>query len=352
MKIGILTWYYGNNYGAKAHSFALQEVLKEMGHEVLMIRYSTKRSDKKNILMNLNTPNIKFHPCILAQCLNRCRKFDQWTKEHYSVSQRVFSGGEIDRLGCDAIIIGSDEVFNYRHPFFSELYYGVGIETPAITYAVSSGQASEEERFDKTVIASLEKIRSLSVRDYHTKKLLENNVSKDVSVVLDPTLLYDFQIEKKPAGGDIGDYLLIYSFDPWDSHQKVISDYAASHHLKTVSVGRNSTWADVSFTDASVQEWLWLFKHASCVFTDSYHGSIFSIKNRKQFIVVSRHDKINKIEDLFTQLGIEKTFYREGMSLEEYLRASIDYDCVYKTIEAEKAKSLEYLKASLEGISE
>ena len=37
-KIGICTLYFANNYGAVLQAFALQEVLKEMGHDVEFIK--------------------------------------------------------------------------------------------------------------------------------------------------------------------------------------------------------------------------------------------------------------------------------------------------------------------------
>lgn len=43
MKVGILTWYRGANYGARAQSYALQQILKGMGYEVYMIDYRPKK---------------------------------------------------------------------------------------------------------------------------------------------------------------------------------------------------------------------------------------------------------------------------------------------------------------------
>lgn len=37
MKIGILTFHESNNYGAALQCYALQEVLKSMGHDVWVI---------------------------------------------------------------------------------------------------------------------------------------------------------------------------------------------------------------------------------------------------------------------------------------------------------------------------
>ena len=39
MKIGILTFHFGNNYGGLLQCYALQEVLKRAGYEVEIINY-------------------------------------------------------------------------------------------------------------------------------------------------------------------------------------------------------------------------------------------------------------------------------------------------------------------------
>lgn len=42
MKIGILTFHCAHNYGAVLQTYALQEILKTMGHEVFIIDYRPK----------------------------------------------------------------------------------------------------------------------------------------------------------------------------------------------------------------------------------------------------------------------------------------------------------------------
>ena len=41
MKIGILTFHWAHNYGAVLQAYALQEVLKNRGHDVEFVNYYT-----------------------------------------------------------------------------------------------------------------------------------------------------------------------------------------------------------------------------------------------------------------------------------------------------------------------
>ena len=349
MKIGILTWFFGNNYGAKAHSYALQEVIKSMGHTVQMIAYYPRKTFVTNIRMNLNTPHIGHHPIIGAQCLLRCKRFNDWTKNHYNITKRVCTAEEIDSLGFDLIIVGSDEVFNYMHPLFDTIYYGKGLKTRLVAYAPSSGQANYKKIFDNEIKNSLSyNFKLLSARDQYTKQLIQNNVDRAVQEVLDPTFLYQFKMEVDPFEKE-KQYLLIYSFDTWDIYRDHLRKFASAHNLKIISVGRHCSWADVSFTAASVYDWLSSFRHAKFIFTDSFHGVVFAIKNQKQFMIVSRQDKINKINDVITTVGIKRDFYNGMITMEEYYSNKIDYRSINQKLEKLRKQSISYLEYALGG---
>ena len=61
MKIGILTQPLHNNYGGLLQNYALQQVLKGMGHEVKTIDHGAKTVSKIHKLLY----DIKINYCIL-----------------------------------------------------------------------------------------------------------------------------------------------------------------------------------------------------------------------------------------------------------------------------------------------
>ena len=94
--------------------------------------------------------------------------------------------------------------------------------------------------------------------------------------------------------------------------------------------------------------WIGMFKKAELVFTDSFHGLIFAIKNKKEFVVVSRSDKVNKINDLEKELGINRPFMGSSEMIDEYLkRYPLDYTQIDRSIDCLKVDSLHYLEQSL-----
>ena len=164
--------------------------------------------------------------------------------------------------------------------------------------------------------------------------------------VLDPTLLYDFvDISTR---WDEKDYILIYTFSDWSIYQKQIQLFAKDHGLKIIAVGRYCKWAYRSYTAASFEQWICSFRKATYVLTDSFHGTVFSIKNNKQMILCSRPDKRAKIESLLNDARIQRKFYDGKESIETYLQAvTIDYQEVNQSMKKLVDFSMAYLQKSL-----
>ena len=346
MKIGILTWYYGANYGAKAQAYALNHVVSHVGHTVQMVNYKTNGFEKVNIGTNLNVERAKHHPVLYLKCLWRVKNFWEVNK-YFNESIVIRKGEDVDSLGLDCVIFGSDAIFNVNHKLFEKIYMGVGIKkTKKVSYAPSCEDLNPNYKLSKECIDSLRQFSNVSVRDENTKRLLKNNVGIDAVEVLDPTLLYDFvDISTR---WDEKDYILIYTFSDWSIYQKQIQLFAKDHGLKIIAVGRYCKWAYRSYTAASFEQWICSFRKATYVLTDSFHGTVFSIKNNKQMILCSRPDKRAKIESLLNDARIQRKFYDGKESIETYLQAvTIDYQEVNQSMKKLVDFSMAYLQKSL-----
>ena len=340
VKVGILTWFNAANYGAKAHSYGLQKKIIDMGHECELINYCPKKMFILNYKMNMGREYSCGNILNSIKGFFRCVKLSNNNKK-LILSHKVKSAEEIDNLGYDLIILGSDEIFNVGHPLYEAIYFGVGIKTPCITYAPSSGQYSELSKLDEKVCDSLKRMKYISARDIHTQTLIENNTAKKPELVLDPTFLWEYNERGNEKFS--GKYMLVYSFSEWSEYSKDIRSYAESRGWKIISVGRKIRWADKSYQVAGLDEWISAFRGAQYVFTDSFHGTVFSLKYRKQFAVVGRHDKTNKIGDLLKTLSVNRQIYNKNEDMTEYLDEKIDYNIVTKYIHDEIEKSENFL---------
>lgn len=348
MKIGIFTWYYGANYGAKVQAYALQQVLRKMGNEVFLIDYKVKKYKRINFKTCVDSKKDIFYPAKLYKEIHKYLRFEQFSKKYYHESKKIVDISDIDNLGFDCIVFGSDAIFNMDHPFFKQVNYGVGVNhIRKISYAPSCEYLPPDTRLPCEIICSLQEFYALSVRDMATSTLIKNSTNLEPIKVLDPTFLYDFN-EFKLSYNIEYNYILVYSFSEWNEVGSSIRNYANTYNLKIISVGRDCLWADESYIDSSVEDWVSFFRNATIVFTDSFHGLAFSIKNQKQLIICSREDKHAKISDLLNEFCIKINFYSEEESVEDYLDKNfINYETILQIYRDKINMSLEYLKKSL-----
>lgn len=346
MKVGILTWYFGANYGAKAQSYALMKTLFNMGHDTYMINYKPDIYKKMNIKTSINIKKRKLHPILVVKGLIRNRRFEKFNA-HYNETTSVENGKDIDKLHLDYVVFGSDAVFNVWHKLFRPVYMGVGInKTKKISYAPSCEYLDPEFVLDEDCIESLKEFQSISVRDENTRKLIKNNTDIDPVSLLDPTLLYDFK--DITCNWKEDKYILIYAFHDWEKYQNELREFARAKDLKIIAIGRYCKWADKSYMAASFEQWICSFRNASYVFTDSFHGTVFAIKNNKEMILCSRADKEEKIKSLLNDFGIKRGFYDGSKAIGTYLKEQpIDFNQVGENMKRLVNKSKSYLESGI-----
>lgn len=343
-QIGILTWYFGANYGALAQSVAMNHTIRSLGYESVMINYKPEGYWKTVLRSNLPPKRKRLR--YINQTMNGIRKCVSLSKYRYfEESSKVRSASEIDAMGLDCVVLGSDAIFNMDHPLWTPLYYGVGMQAKKVAYSPSCEYLDQNTELPEDCKRSLKEMAAISVRDVNTQKLVCKNTGVSPVITLDPTFLYDFKEVKSDL--EMKNYILIYSFSDWAEYRKQIKDYAKQNGLSIVVVGRQADWADYSFPEASFEEWINCFRNAKFVMTDSFHGTVFALKNQKQILLCGRPDKESKIRSLLHQLDVTIGIY-QGESVEEYFQANtIDYGVTQEAIDREREKSLDYLRKAL-----
>lgn len=348
MKIGILTWYYAMNHGARAHTYALLHTLRKMGYEAEIIAYKPWHSYKDVERYWFVSRNI----LLMMEKFKYRLDFKLTEKDYKYVSRKVRSANEIDNLGYDLIILGSDEIFNIKHLITSKdyTYFGVGIEkTPMITYAVSCGQSPADIKWPNEVVESVNRIRALSVRDMNSRRIVRSNTGRNAQLVLDPTLLYDFK-DLSDNNWRYREYLLLYTFGFIEDYKEQIVSYAKAHSKKIVCVGNKFEWADINIQYPSQYQWYASFVYADMVITNSFHGTIFALKNHKPFVNIFLDDKITKISNLVEQFGLrfEDRLMTKAISIDECMEKVIDFDIVDDEIRKYRSQSIEWLWCEIE----
>lgn len=352
MKIGIITHHYVKNYGAYLQARALMGVLENLdpNADISIVNYIEKKHWYKNIIhilhFRLGKDNVKSY-------YEKVKQLFMFSRYEHSLthSKRVYNVSQIEQLGNDVIIIGSDEVWNIHSSGFNPLKFGYGFNasTKLATYAPSAGAVTEETNVPDKVKEGLENIKYLSARDNETKKFVKRAVGKEAQKVLDPTLLYDFDKEIDEQGIESlpYKYILIYDCKLTKEQIQKLKSYAQEKELKIIGGGDCMEYYDDIKICLSPYEWVSLFRHAEMVITGTFHGTVFSVKYRKKFVSYpTEKNRINKIKSLLSDMDLEGRLLEVGNEegLISLLEKKVDYDKAYEQIDARKKESLEYLK--------
>ena len=256
----------------------------------------------------------------------------------------------------DTVVIGSDEVFNCAQKSwfgFSRQLFGEGLDADrVITYAASFG-ATTVAKLDKlgikdTVAGLLKKLDKISVRDANSVEVVKDLTRNVPDKNVDPVLIYDYS-KHMPSSVNLKDYMIVYTYPGriTDKNEiNAIRAYAKSNGLQLVSIGHYFPWCDKTIVPHPF-EVLSYFKNATCIVTDTFHGSVFSIKFNKQFCTIVRGMNSNKLTSLLEQFDLSGRIANDVSKLAAIMEPKIDYAPVNKKIEEERERSIAYLKENL-----
>ena len=197
----------------------------------------------------------------------------------------------------------------------------------------------------------------ISIREEAGQRLLKDNYGLDATVVLDPTLLLSkehyMNMENKLTGFPKR-YIFCYFLNKDHDYKERVHQYAAEHNLKVVGVSVNpddGNWMEL-LEGIGPCEFLWLIHNAETVFTDSYHGTIFSLLFEKEFYTFERFgadDPINqnsRIYQLDKWFQVGGRFLSVGRDTNDCKK--IDYKAVLEKLENARAISRNYLERALQ----
>lgn len=373
MKIGIFTLPLHTNYGGILQAFALQKVLKELGHEVWLInreqhfKLSLKEAPKvylrriirKYLLFREDAIVFLEREMKIAYPI-KSRNTIRFVNEYIQPNLSVKNVKDIPINFFEAIVVGSDQIWRPR-------FNKSGIENSfldftrnwsslrRIAYGVSFGTAEWE--YSKLQTRKCKKLvqrfEAVSVREDSGIDLCRQYLDYQAHLVLDPTMLLDIleymkliETHSKNTNGELFTYVLDINGDKLKGIEKV------SQILNYTAFDMNSLCKNVDdkVVVAPVEDWLVSLYQAKYILTDSFHGCVFSILFNKPFIAYS-----NRLRGLSRFQSLLKTFKLEDRLVEnsdqitgQKIAAEIDWERTNKILMEQREKSIEFLIANLQ----
>ncbi len=390
MKTATATWITYNNYGTLLQAYALQKQVELLGHENVILNDSqilkefsaakrksaspaqhapvslreTEAERIKRILGNLGAlprrllarTDPERYGAPYEDSQKACLAFKQDSLNILDVSPAELSGLSVR---FDAFLCGSDQVWSVFDSIFNPYYYLDFARGKKIAYAPCLGTDKIPEETAGKIRELLSDFSALSVRENVSARQLSEITDREVAWVCDPTLLHDRSFwtdftEKIPVRKK--KYLLCYFLEskPWYFDRAKALAKQLGLKIRLIP----SRWEHLGsqyVIDEAVgpREFVTLFRDASYVLTDSYHGSIFSVIFEKDFQYLLRFalddpaSQNIRVQSLFGRLGLEDRIIIKGDSCKGI--SPMDYAAITHRKEIFRRDSIRYLLEAMKG---
>lgn len=355
-----------SNYGNVLQNYALQQVLSRYAYKVDTIwmqpynfmpeiwwEWSWKEYIKYLInWRNYRTDIINGH---VGREMARQTKIRDFSDRYISYHRVALANLANQMKQYDYCIVGSDQVWNPHCGNYHQFFLGFVPEEKRLSYAASISTMEIPAEEHDFFVQGLKGMKTLSVREQAGADLIEQLTGRKAEVHVDPTLLLTADewrsVSRRPTWYHGGEYLLTYFLGRRPAQ---IDAIAKELGLEVVNLLDEDLYEHYV---TGVDEFLWAIDHASLVYTDSFHGSVFSILFQTPFVVCDRYgtgkgdvsEKMgSRLDTLLGYFGFQE---RRTNELKDYRIENPLQPPAWKRCEPvlvrERARSDEYLRRVL-----
>lgn len=372
-KIGLISYYKDPNYGTVYQAYALAKAITELGHQCEYIQYEpiyktpvTLIRIKKFVKDVLTRIGVYKYPETEVSFLksNEFRvfrkNFSSFVKNNIPVSKRLYFIDDISNStnDYDLFVVGSDQTWSPQmnsNPHTLNYLSFVDDGKKKRAYAPSIGTTHISAEYLDVLKHHLSTFEFLSCREYQNSYLLEKELQKKVQYVMDPTLLLsasEWATISKPVKLP-AKYILVYLLGT----KKCILDFAADISKQTglplyfVASRPEYLTKENALVNLRPESMLYAIQKATCVITDSFHGTAFSVNFNTSFYCFAKRDggegvyDNDRIMDFLSVIGLQERFVIDGQQ-REY--SSVNFSEVNKILLNLRTVSQKYLHDILE----
>lgn len=343
--VGVCIKYFHENYGGMLQAFATTKMLEKRNIDYELIRYKKDYSTFEKIkqiprIANSILLRDKLEACIKKMGRRRHKEFakndnirmDEFAKfrdrhfTHLAPESIGFKELCNDAYKYSVVMTGSDQLWspaglptNYYNLMF------VPDSIKKVSYASSFGVSQIPWYQKRRTAIFLKRIDCISMRENRGQEIVKELIGRDVPVILDPV----FSLTKNewdsliPIERIVEErYVFAYFLGANIEYRKAVSEFARIKGLKLVTLRHmdqfvkvDEQFGDYAPYDVGPDKFLNLIRGADYVFTDSFHGTCFSLINEKKFMVFKRYSdkskvsKNSRIDSLCENLRIESRRY-------------------------------------------
>ena len=395
--VGIITIHYVDNIGGALLAYALQHAIDQFGYDCRIIDYDpTPLPSKTSYYVKSITRRIVRLPLYLRDFRHyfslliknrgdvlppmhqhgsigvRKTRFDSFRRKYIKLSEQHYTSSEALKKSpphYDAYVCGSDQIWN---PFMCKepgearndpaYFLDFVPEAKRISYAPSIAVPAIPEKLRAEMTKFINGIPYLSSREKQGAELIKELTARNAEVVLDPTLLLDYdQWNSITAEPEIDrPYILCYFLGEGEEYRDSAKRMSSQTGYPLVVISRDNSGMKgpntTNCSDAGPAEFLGLVKNASLVYTDSFHGTIFSINFKRPFFVYERpgssssESMATRIYSILDLVGLTSRLMKSETPIpEDPMR--MDFSNAEILLKVERSKSLRYLENALKQVT-
>lgn len=360
--IGILTFHWADDYGAMLQAYALKRYLEKLsGKKVEIIPYAPVKLTgrywlcpvagvHKNgkiqyfFMRSQFRRNISF----LRKFLKRRKSMREFRYRYLTRETLIKKADKLFIKNYDWVFVGSDQVWNPEITVgLDDAYIGnVKENCKFVSYGASFGNDTLSETYCCEFIEAIcHNFSAISLREKSAVPFVKSFFHGKVTDVLDPALLLTRKEWEEIGKASWKKNYILYVYTEYNKQMvQYLQNLSIKLKKKVIQLtmpwpGQKTDWIDFEIEGGPL-EYIGFFKNADFVVTNSFHGLVFSVLMEKQFLIFSHSNKNVRIENLVEKLNLKQNLIEYGrIPDEEEILKEIDWECVEKLLEKERAHS-------------
>ncbi len=384
--VALVTCYFQHNYGSQLQAYATQLLFDKLGvaNETICIdglQEEINRAKYRYFLSritDINTVKDKFATVkkVVAEKISsdehklnmatRRDMFNHFSNKMFNVSKRYNSKAELGEQAHNysAFVVGSDQLWlpsNIAADYYTLNF--VPTDVPKIALSTSFGVSALPRKQAKQAGEFLKRLDHCSVREDSGRALIKELSGRDVPVVCDPTILFTAEQwgEITPSERRYEEkYLFCYFLGNNPEQREFVRRVKAVTGYKIVQLQHCDEYikSDVNFPDYAPYDidpasFVQLIRDAEYVFTDSFHATVFSMLNRKEFFTFRRYNNDSivstngRLYSLLAAVGESERLIKGHEDISQQLDKRVNYSVVDQKLAELREFTFDYIKGAL-----
>lgn len=349
MRIGLLTYHHSVNIGAVMQTYATCRALNELGHEVVIVDIRQPEGNHRGFVKLLaDAANIKRNISLRGF---KSKFYPSMTSQYLSVDALRRNPPQVDCL-----LVGSDQTWNPDISREMAMAYFLdfgdeGIRRVSFASSFGRDQWPEGSSITDNAQKALERFQHISVREKTGLDILTHTFGLNGTIVVDPTMLFTGFPE---LTGHIteSDELVCYKLERNPEFYAGIGAVKRLSGMPARLLNNSYPVKGLRYTcPPGVKEWIYRLGGAKMVLTDSFHGTVFSILYKRNFVAIkNKNGKDSRLSDLLDSVGLRDRLFDSIEALQQDLSwlQPIDYSRVDPSVSTLREESWDYLRTALQ----